>query len=369
MKLRIHVLFASVTVPALLFAQHPEAASAKVSEGVEFHDKGDYKKAIKKYDEALDLDKDNLTAMAEKAMTLNALGELEKSAALCQEILEKHDGAKEAPMVYVTYGNCMDQLKRPEASLRVYEQGIAALPKMGMLHFNKGITLYGMDSVSSALKALQRSARLSPFHPGTQSVLARILKEKGERVPAMMAFCRFLVLEQKGPRAKENLTMLRQLLSGNVKSNKDGGSTIYVDAATVQDPKDTLRIENDFRHVEMVMSVSGGLGIAALMTEALAKEGLEATVSTELGRNLDVLADLLREKQPGNTGFYWDYYAPWFYGLKEAGHMSTLCNLALLAEDDKAAQKWIKENDQKVSAYFTWEKEYSAQYLLEKRDE
>lgn len=81
-------------------AQNPEAAKDKVHDGIELHDKGEYKKALKKYDEALKLDKDNGLAMAEKALTLNAMGELEKSAALCQEIILKHNSAREMPMVY-----------------------------------------------------------------------------------------------------------------------------------------------------------------------------------------------------------------------------------------------------------------------------
>lgn len=52
-----------------LFGQQEEIEKL-IGEGVYFHDKGDYKSAIDKYDQVLQLDEDNLLALAEKAMSL-----------------------------------------------------------------------------------------------------------------------------------------------------------------------------------------------------------------------------------------------------------------------------------------------------------
>ena len=139
-------------------------------------------------------------------MTLNALGGHEAGAALCQEIIEKHDGAREAPIVHVTYGNCMDQMGRPEASLKVYDNGISVLPELAMVHFNKGITLIGMgpNSAAAAMYRSERSGRLHPYHPGTQNASASLLAREDRNSPATLTLCRFLILEPKGARAEEN---------------------------------------------------------------------------------------------------------------------------------------------------------------------
>ena len=42
-----------------LFSQNKTEAEKLVEEGVPYHDKGDYEGAINKYDNALELDKDN----------------------------------------------------------------------------------------------------------------------------------------------------------------------------------------------------------------------------------------------------------------------------------------------------------------------
>jgi len=347
-------------------AQNPEAAKGKVHEGVELHDQGEYKKALKKYDEALKLDKDNGLAMAEKAMTLNAMGELENSAALCQEIILKHNAAREMPMVYVTYGNCMDQLGRPEASLRVYNEGIKILPNMYMLHFNKGVTLYGMDSLASAQVALQQSARLNPYHPGTQAILAEVLDKDGNRVPALMAVCRLLMLEPEGERAQRYIPRVQGLMGSQVSTDKKGNTTIYIDADKLGQLEDSVVRENDFRMAETSMALLGSLNLAALLTDALVKEGIKMpapNAATRLEPQLDMLVGSLKDMRGKNHGFYWDYHASWLIALKDAGHLGTLCHITHADSGDKAVRSWLDNNRDKVDEYYTWEKEYTSRYL------
>ena len=74
------------------FAQQQAAAQKLVDEGVAYHDKGDYAGAIAKYDQALQLDKDNLLALAEKAYSLVVLGKNEEAIKYCQRALELHPG-------------------------------------------------------------------------------------------------------------------------------------------------------------------------------------------------------------------------------------------------------------------------------------
>lgn len=350
-------------------AQQPDAAKGKVHEGVELHDQAEYKKAIKKYDEALKLDADNPLAMAEKALTLNAMGEFEKSAALCQEIILKHNNAREIPMVYVTYGNCMDQLGRPEASLRVYEEGIKILPNMYMLQFNKGVTLYGMDSLASAHLALQRSARLNPYHPGTQALLAEVLEKDGNNVPAVLAICRLLVLEPEGERARRYLPRLQRLTTGQVSTDKKGNTTIHIDSGSLDALEDTVLRENDFRKAEASMTLLGSLNLAAMVTDALRKEGVETTPSsaaTRMESQLGLLASTLKADRAENHGFYWDYHASWFIAVNDAAHLRTLCYLVNADSDDKAVRVWLDANGDKVEDYYAWEKEHTARYLKEK---
>jgi tetratricopeptide (TPR) repeat protein len=63
----IAMLFA-VTV----FSQRNEEVKKIVNEGIELHDKGDYEGAIKKYDEAIQIDPNDFDANYEKSYSLHA---------------------------------------------------------------------------------------------------------------------------------------------------------------------------------------------------------------------------------------------------------------------------------------------------------
>lgn len=363
-------------LPLSLTAQDPVGARELVDQGIELHDKGDYKGAIKKYDKALGLDKDNLLAMAEKAYSLNSLGDYEQSAAICQDIIEKHDGAKEAPMVYVTYGNSMDQLGRPEASLKVYNKGISVLPYLAMLHFNKGITLSGMgpDSSAAAMRCFERSSRLDPFHPGTQNAMARLLAKDRKTIPATLTLCRFLILEPEGQRAKENHAVLQKALSGNVTVDNTGrNTTINVDPSLVRDSTDTAHVADDFREEELAWSLGNSLFNAAELTRMLNDAGVQGTVTVEgstgageFKTRLDMLAELLLGGRAKNHGFLWEYHADWLIAVKDAGHTEAVAYLAYASTDDKEVKNWLKDNGDKIGAYYDWEKDYSVGVLKEK---
>ena len=66
----------------LTFSQNKTEAEKIVDEGVAYHDKGDYDGAVNKYNKALELDKDNLLALAEKAFTLNSLKKYDETRSL-----------------------------------------------------------------------------------------------------------------------------------------------------------------------------------------------------------------------------------------------------------------------------------------------
>src|SRR5690606_41383686 len=84
-----------------VFGQQKEEAEKLVEEGIAYHDKGDYEGAINKYDKALQLDKDNLLALAEKAMSLLSLQKYHETIECCKKTIEKHQGDKALKSVYV----------------------------------------------------------------------------------------------------------------------------------------------------------------------------------------------------------------------------------------------------------------------------
>src|SRR5688500_18054936 len=96
------------------FGQDKATAEKLVDEGVAYHDKGDYEGAISRYDKALELDKDNLLALSEKAFSLVSIQKYDEAISCCQKVMAVHPGDKGLKTVYVTYGNALDGLKKTD---------------------------------------------------------------------------------------------------------------------------------------------------------------------------------------------------------------------------------------------------------------
>ncbi len=79
----------SVLFSILNFAQQKAEAESKVNEGITLHDSVKYNEAIVKYDEALNLDKNNLLALTEKTMTLEAIKKYEEAIEINQLYFNK----------------------------------------------------------------------------------------------------------------------------------------------------------------------------------------------------------------------------------------------------------------------------------------
>ncbi len=157
------ISLALIFISTLSFAQDKKKAYEKVEEGITLHDAGNYTEAIAKYDEALSLDRNNLLALTEKALTLEASKKYNEAIEIC-EIILKHFQDKDSKSIYVTYGNCLDHLGKIDKAIKIYEEGIKLYPTYYQLYYNMAIALYNAKEYDKANKAFQNSIKLNPNH-------------------------------------------------------------------------------------------------------------------------------------------------------------------------------------------------------------
>lgn len=96
----------------------------RVEEGLEFLESGDYRRAIKKFKESIDNDKDLGEAYRGIGIAEWELGEYEAARNAFVSALE--NGAKKTGTLYNFLGNCEMQLNNPKAALNYYNLGIAS---------------------------------------------------------------------------------------------------------------------------------------------------------------------------------------------------------------------------------------------------
>lgn len=334
-----------------LFSQNAEEAKTLVNEGIAYHDKGDYEGAIKRYDKALEVDKDNLLALAEKAYSLNSLKKNDECIEFCKRAIEKHPGDKDLRSVYVTYGNALDALNKTDQSIEIYDKGIKAFPQYYQLYFNKGVTLSTVKKYDEALLCFENAVKYNPRHASSHNAIGRLLYVKNKHIPSLLAFCRFFVLETESERATQNLEYVRKIVKANVEKTGKKSVTVNVspemlaDTATNGKPK-----ENSFSTTDLLLSMSSALDFD--------KKNLKKTEVENFIRKFEGVCSSLKETKNNNFGFYWDYYVPYFIELKDKGFLETLANIVYYPAEDKLAQKWVTDHKTEVKTFFDWSKAY-----------
>lgn len=332
----------------LLNAQNKEAADKLVEEGVAYHDKGDYAGAVIKYNKALELDVDNYMALSEKALTLIRMEQYNESIELCKKAIEKYPDEKTLKTVYVTYGNACDALNNTDRSIEVYNEGIKKFPDYYHLYYNKGITLSSIKKYEEAVFCFQRSAALNPKHASSHNAIARIeLFKNKKKMPALLAYCRFYVLEPQSERAKENLESLQGIMKGNAEKTGKNSITINISSDMLGDTlKNGKPKENSFTTTELILAMDAALDYD--------KKNIKKNGAEQFIRKFETVCASLAETKKDNTGFYWNYYVPYFTEMHDKKLVETLGYLVFASSDDKEIQKWLKTHKSEIDKFYEW---------------
>ena len=332
----------------LVSGQQKEAADRLVNKGVELQDQGAVDSAIALYQKALDFDKDNLTALAEMGYSLQSIGKNDEAIDYCKKALKKHNGDPELKSVYVTYGNAMDGLKKTEKSIEIYNEGIKQFHDYFKLYFNKGISLNELHKTDEAILCFQKSVMLNPNHASSHNALGYLLFHNN-KIPSLLAFCRFLALEPDSKRSILDLGNIKKIMTEKVTKTSENSITINL-SPDLLDVKKKQQI-NDFSLSELVLAMS-----SALDNDSLYKNKPEVE---NFIRKLEDIFGSLKETKKGNYGFYWDYYVPYFIEMKDKDLVKTFGYLASSTSEDANVKEWFKSHQNEVDRFFKWSKAFS----------
>jgi len=328
----------------LAYSQSKEQAENKVTEGVEFHDLGNFEDALIKYDEALTLDKDNSYALAEKAMTLEAMKKYDEAIEICQKVLKLHPKENNA-MVYVTYGNALDHFGKAKQALKVYDEGIKKFPNQYQLFFNKGITLINIKEREKALEAIQTATKLNPNHSSSFNALSILDSEN--RIPAILSLSRYLIIDNRTSRAKTNFDVLTLLMNQGVSKTGDNSISININEDLLNDGK---KGENNFSSLDLMLSLAGAVD--------LSEENKDKTDVERFTSKFKTMCQGMAEMRKKQKGYYWEFLAPYFIEMNEKNLIEPFANIIFLSIKDISAQKYKEENPGKMEQFHFWSKNY-----------
>ena len=341
----------SVYCPALFSgtsAQAPETnnteAEKLIKEGIHLHGQGQYLKAINKYRESLKIKPDNPLAHYEIAYTYFAHGDYNKSLSSALKALEFKSDIK--GIIYLQIGTCLDVLGKPEEAIKYYQEGIKTSPNNYLLHFNKGITYWGMKQYKNANTGFKKAAQLKPDHASSHLALATGYLDDEYRIPSLLAYCRFLILEPHSKRTGNALITFQKVLRMDVSKKSDKNITIYV-------PENTPTYDGDFSAARLALSLTSS-------TRYLEKNKNTHPIDFVINQ-LESLFTIIRELNENNNypGFAWEYYAPYFMEMQKKGHVKAFVYFIFQLAKDEYIKAVIEKNRPAILQFLKWSENYN----------
>lgn len=101
-------------------------------------------------------------------------------------------------------------------------------------------------------------------------------------------------------------------------------------------------------------------GILSIETaSSLFPENEKKTDLEKFETRIQTIFEYLKAYKKNNSGFYWDFLAPYFIDLEEKKYVKTFTYyINYYVTDSKDVEKWMKENDKVVNDFFNWSKNY-----------
>ncbi len=161
------------------------------------------------------------------------------SQSYAQALLAALRGAEyDSPLLgklYLVAAESYYKTGRASDAVPFFQASIAMEPDNASAYYELGVAYANLKQMEEARTALKAAAALAPERPDPHYALGVIWSAQGYKIPALLALCRFLVLEPEGDRARGALKAVSDTLdetggtfgSGPVKSAPDNAEGDY----------------------------------------------------------------------------------------------------------------------------------------------
>ena len=297
-----------------------------IEQGNKLYEEKKYKESIELYKKISRNDTNYSDALYELSYSYYADSQMTAAHNYAQ------DGMRLFPDEYTKFalldGNILDDMKRTDDALALYDEAIKRNPHSPVLFFNKGLTLVKQDKYAAAKASLEQSLLINPYYSSAHYLLGGIFYDEGNLVAAMLAFKMYLLVAPSGKYSNLAIQKLSSIskvtdeVLTNVKKYKPGR-------------------EDNFDMQQQIL-------LSKISYDK--KYKLEADLEDYIVRQIQVVDEKL-EYSKNDKGFCMQYYVPFFIKTFKEGQFEPMIFTMFSGLELKPVQSWIKSNKKKKEAF------------------
>jgi tetratricopeptide (TPR) repeat protein len=308
-----------------------------VQQGVQYHDNGEYQKAIDVYKKALEIEPNSSLVNYEISYTYMLMKDYDNALKHSNIVIENNDQNQLGG--YIVYSSCLDYQGKTEESIKLLEKAIKKFKTNYLLYYNLAISYFNKGDQENAIQNSIAAINLKNSHPSSHLLLGKIMCAKGKKIQGILSLHYFLFLEPNTERSKEAYALLMKQIGGNV--TKDPNKPNQINISMNLPDKD-----DEFSAAEM--------SLALLAASANIEENKNKTEEEMFAQNTEKLFKILGElKKKNNKGLWWEFYVPFDYELAQSQHVTTYCHLISYGSNEKS-KEWVDNNRDKMESFGTW---------------
>jgi tetratricopeptide (TPR) repeat protein len=298
-----------------------------LDEGVKHNDMGEYTKAMKKYDEVLEINPDNIMAMAEISFSYFELRQYDMCLEYNLRALE-YKSIMESDLL-ASAANCYDILGQPRKAVDVYEKGKRLNPRNPNILFNLAITYAKLRLLDSAEVNFIETIKIDQTFASAHFGLSNIYMEMNEPVKALFPTMRFLALEAVSPRADMSRRSLAKIMNFDIR--KDDSASISIATKSKHYLEEELLLQK-------------------LKLDRLNSHRNKRTTIQNFIYELNYLlnSDELKAQSENCQDFVCKHYLPYFMEIIENGLVPALVYTSFRGDRTPEIQQWLQRNEDKL---------------------
>lgn len=331
---RLILVFGLFLISSLIYSQ--SNVDSLVQIGIQYHDEGQFDKAIESYKTALNIEPNSALINYEISLTYMYMGDYENSILHSDKVIEQND--RYLLQAYITKGSCLDYLGKSDEAIKLFEKGIKKFGDDHLLYYNLGYTYYNLKEYDKAEKALINAINAKSDHASSHLLLGYVMNEKNQKVQSLLCLHYFLFMEPRTERSKTAYNLLLKQFGGNVERDKDKPNQINI----FIDPNQS---ESEFAPAAMMISM--------LEASKALEENKDKSEDQIFIENTTSFFKILGELKKKNKGLWWDLYVPLFLEIAESEHIDTYCYF-ISQSNNIHSQVWMENNSVKIEQFGKW---------------
>lgn len=304
-------------------AQNP--TDKLIRQGVSLHDKGEYKEAIKIYEQALKENPASMSAVYELSLSYLQLEDYPKALEYSNRVIKA--GFQSLLMdAYIVNGTALANTNKLNDAIKVFNEALAKCGDEYLLHFNLGLCYFNNKENRMAITHLRKAIEIDATHSSAFLLYAYALNDMGKYLQSFYAFHFFLLLEPNTERSKDAFGEMMDILNIDLSKETDGLS--------MEDGVDRPAIFNEIQKLK-------------------AKYDGKPQYNFFVDASKSIFFMMSQLQSDSRNGLLWYFFVPTYEEILGSGHFDTYCRYVSVAYYPESLT-WWDQNKTQVDDFIDW---------------